>query len=85
MTGWGGAATTALRLGSLGALTQGRPRSSANPGLGGATPLALGCLRGGHNPFAVPSCALIRFVRQPPFWFRRQGNNGGGGTMGSRL
>ncbi len=37
-------ATTALRLGGCWTWTQGRPRSSANPGLGDATPLALGYL-----------------------------------------
>jgi hypothetical protein len=81
MRGWVGAATTALRLGSLGALTQGRPRSSANPGLGDATPLALRRLRGGYSHFAVPSCDLFGFVRPPPFRFRRRGGNGAGETM----
>ena len=37
----GPGATTALRLGTSVTSTQGRPRSSANPGLRDATPLAL--------------------------------------------
>ncbi len=38
----GRAATTAMRLGSLGAWTQGRPRSSANPGQCGHNAVGVG-------------------------------------------
>ena len=48
--GLGGAATTALRLGCLGAWTQGRPRSSANPGLGGQNAVGVRAGRGFCRP-----------------------------------
>lgn len=69
-----GRATTALRLESLLYRTQGRPRSSADPGLGDATPLALVGARTRNDGLACEGSELCgdRVRVRIPVWMGRR-------------